>query len=1009
MTTFSLDGIPVIQFDVARRNYFFGNSGNSTATGGANVGLGTWALHSLQAGGANVGIGDFALAALTNTFGNIAIGNQALMRAVTPTDVTAIGDQAGAFMTTGVGATLVGKFAFQNVLQAYGNTGVGDSTGRFTIDGQLNTAIGYRSFEGNLHGHYNVAVGAGSMLVRDAGSGNTAIGYNALGGASTVLGENNTALGFEAGLDIEGSGNIVIGVHAGSNQLQNSAVENSIAIGNNTFTTTSNQIVLGNSDSQSFVVAGISYTADQLIALLGIAEQSGAAPNQNVTPFTDALRGDDNANILDGAAGADLLYGRGGDDTYAVDNSGDRPFENLNEGTDAVEVATGVNYTLANSTEIEVLRAGTPSSTTVMNLTGNEFANTVIGNAGRNRLDGGEGADTLQGLAGDDTYVVDSIGDVVVEIAAGGSDTVLVSTEITYSLSATAMVEFLATESYLGALNINLTANDFNNTLTGNAGNNILTGLGGDDQFDGDGGNDTFLGGNGNDWFYAGTGIDIFDGGSGNDALYYFLSQGGGITINLATGLGSGGEAEGDSYANIERAYGTNSNDMLIGGQADEYLGGFGGADTINGGNGNDTLDGGTAADILDGGDGIDTAYYLRSTVGVNVNLQTGINTGGEAQGDQLSNVENITGSNSSDHLTGSSGNNVLNGLGGNDTIRGGQGNDTILGGTGTDTAVYAGVLADYDFTFNAATQTYAVYGADGSIDQVKDIELFQFDDQSVAAADLPLASSPPQRTASVTADSVSMPEGNTGTTAYTFTVSLDAAVFGPQTIDWSATGTGTNPADAADFSSPLSGTLNFAAGEVSKTITLLVSGDTTAEFNEAFDVTLTSPSSGITLGTSTATGTITNDDLNLVLGTSGNDALLNGTAANDEIRGLDGNDRLDGLDGLDTLIGGAGADTFAFTTLATPDNIEMINDFNPVEDGFELGAGSFTGLVAGALSLAEFVLGTSANDADDRIIYDAASGALSFDSDGTGAAAAQQFATVQPNLTITHDDFMIA
>jgi serralysin len=67
-----------------------------------------------------------------------------------------------------------------------------------------------------------------------------------------------------------------------------------------------------------------------------------------------------------------------------------------------------------------------------------------------------------------------------------------------------------------------------------------------------------------------------------------------------------------------------------------------------------------------------------------------------------------------------------------------------------------------------------------------------------------------------------------------------------------------------------------------------------------------------------------------------------------------------------------------------------------------------FTGLVAGGLSAAQFVIGTAAQDANDRVIYNSGTGALLFDSDGTGAAAAVQFATVSAGLGLTNLDFFV-
>ena len=103
------------------------------------------------------------------------------------------------------------------------------------------------------------------------------------------------------------------------------------------------------------------------------------------------------------------------------------------------------------------------------------------------------------------------------------------------------------------------------------------------------------------------------------------------------------------------------------------------------GGTGNDTLSGGAGADSLIGGAGLDTADYSTSAAGVIVNLATGIGTGGDAQGDALSEIETVIGSAFNDALTGDAGSNLLTGGLGNDTLSGGVGTDTLNGGNGDD------------------------------------------------------------------------------------------------------------------------------------------------------------------------------------------------------------------------------------------------------------------------------------------------------------------------------------
>ncbi|MFM7559687.1 Calx-beta domain-containing protein, partial [Cylindrospermopsis raciborskii] len=102
--------------------------------------------------------------------------------------------------------------------------------------------------------------------------------------------------------------------------------------------------------------------------------------------------------------------------------------------------------------------------------------------------------------------------------------------------------------------------------------------------------------------------------------------------------------------------------------------------------------------------------------------------------------------------------------------------------------------------------------------------------------------------------------EGNANTKSFAFTLTRTGDVNNSSSANWAVTGSGTNQADATDFGGTLpTGTVNFAAGETSKTITVNVSGDTTVEPDEGFTVTLSNPTNA-TITTGTATGTITNE-----------------------------------------------------------------------------------------------------------------------------------------------------
>ncbi len=113
-----------------------------------------------------------------------------------------------------------------------------------------------------------------------------------------------------------------------------------------------------------------------------------------------------------------------------------------------------------------------------------------------------------------------------------------------------------------------------------------------------------------------------------------------------------------------------------------------------------------------------------------------------------------------------------------------------------------------------------------------------------------------------IAALNANQPESNSGLVPFTFTVTRTGDTTTSATVDYAVTGSGANPADADDFGGILPfGTITFNAGESSQILTINVSGDTTIEMHEQFTVTLSNPSSGVSLGALTAIGTIVNDD----------------------------------------------------------------------------------------------------------------------------------------------------
>jgi Ca2+-binding RTX toxin-like protein len=196
----------------------------------------------------------------------------------------------------------------------------------------------------------------------------------------------------------------------------------------------------------------------------------------------DTIQGNSFDNVLNGDADADSLIGGAGNDTYRVDHIDDKTVELVGEGIDTV--ISNIGWTLGANVENLILdESGSPDFEGF----GNELANIIVGNSGNNylkglagddTLDGRLGADAMEGGIGNDVYVVDSIGDIVTELAGEGVDTVM--TSVTYTLADKPDVENV---TLMGTAAIDATGNAGNNVLRGNAGVNVLTGGDGNDTY----------------------------------------------------------------------------------------------------------------------------------------------------------------------------------------------------------------------------------------------------------------------------------------------------------------------------------------------------------------------------------------------------------------------------------------------------------------------------------------------------------------------------------------------
>lgn len=209
----------------------------------------------------------------------------------------------------------------------------------------------------------------------------------------------------------------------------------------------------------------------------------------------DTLYGGNGDDTLDGGFGTNKLVGGLGNDAYVVSNTITTIVEAASEGYDRVYAA--VDYRLGATLEMLTLIGNARAAY------GNDIGNQIEGNGMANFIDGGKGADLMSGGDGNDTYIVDNIGDRVVENANEGTDRVNASVSLTLATN----VEWL---TLTGTDAISGTGNSLANAVIGNDGNNRLAGLGGNDFLSGGAGADTLVGGLGADNLKGGAGADTF-------------------------------------------------------------------------------------------------------------------------------------------------------------------------------------------------------------------------------------------------------------------------------------------------------------------------------------------------------------------------------------------------------------------------------------------------------------------------------------------------------------------
>jgi Ca2+-binding RTX toxin-like protein len=147
-----------------------------------------------------------------------------------------------------------------------------------------------------------------------------------------------------------------------------------------------------------------------------------------------------------------------------------------------------------------------------------------------------------------------------------------------------------------------------------------------------------------------------------------------------------------------DKINGGSDDDVIYAGFGDDTIDGGIGTNQLFGEDGNDIFIAGAGIDTINGGDGSDTISYVNSNANIAVNLATNLLFGGDATNDNISSIENITGSSFNDTLIGNSLANILNG---------GSGNDNLAGGNGCDVYIY---------NFNSGTDIITETGNDADI-----------------------------------------------------------------------------------------------------------------------------------------------------------------------------------------------------------------------------------------------------------------------------------------------------
>ena len=621
--------------------------------------------------------------------------------------------------------------------------------------------------------------------------------------------------------------------------------------------------------------------------------------------------GNGNDLLISRGSGSDLSYdGGAGTDTFAADYSAETQpilWDNVPDSDAPILLPNGLRVK-----HMDRLLLKTGAGDDRITNTGVVTDDYLETGAGNDTIDGGGGNDTLYGGDGDDQLSVSTSKDQKALLDGGlGTDTARLNwaglgdlvmfvndSGVTAGSDAETIFRHLSADKFsfgswysghYGSERINLASIE-RLALTGGNGNDLLIsrGSGSDLSYDGGAGTDTFAAD-----YSAETQPILWDNVPDSDAPILLPN---GLRVKhmdrllLKTGAGddriTNTGVVTDDY--LETGAG---NDTIDGGPGNDVLDGGDGADLLSGGAGSDTLTGGAGNDTIDGGAGNDTLLVTGTAADLKINrIRAGVHRVSGPDGvDIVSNIETVRFRDGSTRTFTSLTDTTAPTLISRSPPNGAVGvatttaliltfSEAVVAGTGeilirrrSDQAVMHRIaitdasqvtIADTHVTVTprqplAASMSYYVEMPSGSLTDTEGnpyvglsgIDAYDFTTET-ALAQLDIA-----------ALDATKAEGNSGATAFTFTVTRSGNTSGTSSATWAITGSGSNPAGTDDFGGSLpSGLVSFAAGETSKTITVNVTGDTAVEPNETFTLALSNPTTA-TLGTATATGTIANDD----------------------------------------------------------------------------------------------------------------------------------------------------